>query len=222
MRPLAVLLAVLAVLLAAFWLLPSRIPEEDVVRRTDLPWQVTALPDGTSQVLGLHLGSATLDDAVAKLGTPENIALFVDKTGGRSLEVYFGTVLLGPLKGTIIATLAADPDLLDALEAGAVGREGAQDGAIKRYLGDKDKTGLGGQRLVGISYVPGYSGLDADFFRERLGEPPAWRTENEHAVSWFYPAKGLSLLIDTEGKDVFEFTAPRDFVLPTGATGAAH
>jgi len=222
MRQLAILLAILTVLLAGFWLLPSRVPEEDRAERTDLPWQVAALPDGTSRVLDLHLGVSTLDDAVAKLGIPESIALFVDKTGRRSLEAFFGTVLMGPLKATIITTLDADPDLLDTLEAGAVGRTGTPDRAIKLLLDDRHKAGLGGQKLVGISYVPGYSGLDADFFRERLGEPTAWRTENEHAVSWFYPAKGLALMIDAEGKDVFEFTAPRDFVLPPDVKGMAQ
>jgi hypothetical protein len=43
---------------------------------------------------------------------------------------------------------------------------------------------------------------------------------SEHAVSWLYPELGLSLLIDAEGKEAFEYVAPRDFRMPPGGTTA--
>jgi len=218
MRPLLILLVVIGALLAGFWLLPSQVSEEQFAQRTDLPWQISALPDGTSTVLGLHLGVATLTDVIDAYGTPENIALFVQREGDRSLEVYFGTVHLGPLTGKLIATLAAEPELLDGIEARSVGREGTQEGAIKRLLADEDKANLGTRLVSGLSYVPSYGGLEAQFFRERLGEPDAWREETEHAVSWFYPTLGLSLLVDAKGKEVFEYVPPHSFALPADAT----
>jgi len=75
-----------------------------------------------------------------------------------------------------------------------------------------------GRRITGISYLPRYKGLEADFFRERLGEPAAWREIDEHSVQWFYPELGLSLLISSTEGAVFEYVAPRDFVLPAGVT----
>jgi len=71
--------------------------------------------------------------------------------------------------------------------------------------------------LVGVTYIPGYSRLEEDFFRARLGEPAAWQRVDEERIRWFYPDKGLSLLIDADGKDVFEYVLPRDFVLPADA-----
>ena len=66
--------------------------------------------------------------------------------------------------------------------------------------------------------LPTYGGLEADFFRERLGEPAAWKFEDEERVLWFYPDKGLSLLIDSDGKDIFQYSMPRNFEIPEGAT----
>jgi hypothetical protein len=69
-----------------------------------------------------------------------------------------------------------------------------------------------------LTYLPGTRGLDTGFFRARFGEPAATLQETEHAVSWFYPSLGLSVLIDDNGGEVLEYQAPRDFVMPAGAT----
>mgnify|MGYP000113781179 CR=1 FL=1 len=56
-----------------------------------------------------------------------------------------------------------------------------------------------------------------------LAEPAAWLQESEQAVSWFYPELGLAVLIDNEAREVLEYQAPRDFVMPSGVTAnAAH
>jgi hypothetical protein len=75
-----------------------------------------------------------------------------------------------------------------------------------------------GRKIGLITYLPGTRNLDADFFRSRFGEPAAWLQENETAVSWFYPRFGLSVLIDDQAREVLEYQAPRDFVMPRGVT----
>ena len=219
MRIALITLGLVVAVAAGVWLLPRNPAGIDGERRTDLPWQITPLQDGTSRVIGLHLGTATLADAIARCGEPESVALFISPDARRSLEVYFGTVRFGPFDAKIIVTLEACDDLLDTLAANAVGREGTRDGDTKLLLAESDKAGLVGQRLSGITYIPAYGGLEADFFRdrERLGEPARWRRVNDHAVSWFYPELGLSLLIDAEGKEAFEYVAPRDFRMPPDA-----
>lgn len=218
MRPALVALAIVLGLGAVLWLLPRGPATLDPETRIDLPWQITPLPDGTSRVIGLQLGSATLADAIARFGEPESMALFIGRDAVRTLEVYFGTVRFGPFEARIITTLDADDGLLDTLAANAAGREGTRSGAVKLLLRDADKAGLTGQRLRGLTYIPAYGGLDAEFFRENLGEPAAWLELSEHAVTWLYPDLGLSLLIDSGGKEAFEYVAPRDFRMPPGAT----
>lgn len=226
MRNLITLLGLVTLALAAVWWLAPQ-GTDTLDKRTDLPWQITPLADGGSRVLDLDLGRDTLADAQAKFGEPERMALYLDKDGGRSLEVYFGTVRLGRLKAKIVVALNADGAMLDELEQGATSRKPAADGSFKLLLADKDKSRLASLPLASITYVPGYSGLEKDFFRERLGEPDAWLQEKANAVSWFYPQLGLSLLIDADGKEVFQYIPPRAFRLPpnaqtAGSTGTAR
>jgi hypothetical protein len=214
--PLAILAIVAVSLLAFLWLAPD--PGPDALQpRTDLPWQITVNPDGSSRVFDLDLGSATLADAMAKFGALEGLAVFQAKQGEPVLEAYFGNVQFGPLKAKVVAGLDADTTDLKQMLARAGGRDASPSGDWKYPLDDLPQM-HGGRRLKLISYVPATRKLDAEFFRSRFGEPAAWLRENETAVSWFYPAIGLSVLIDDESSEVLEYQPPRDFVMPPGVS----
>lgn len=208
---------VLAAVLAAFWLVSPPPPELDQEVLEDLPWQVGLPGDGTSRVLGLSLGEATLADAAARYGPPDGAGLFQGERG-RSLEAYFGAVRLAGLEGRLVLTLAATPDELDGAAARAVGAERVASGATRFTLAPEDKVALAGRRITGISYLPRYKGLEAEFFRDRLGEPVAWRAGADDGVQWLYPELGLSLLLSARDGAVFEYVPPRDFVLPADVT----
>lgn len=214
--PLAIL-AIVAVLLLLFqWFAPA--PDPEAMRpRTDLPWQITVHPDGSSRVFDLELGRATLADAIAKFGGLEGLALFEPATGPLALEAYFGDVQFGPLKAKIVVGLEAGPEELAAMRERSTNREGSPSGDWKYPLGGEFQQHAG-RRLTLITYVPGTRNLDTDFFRERFGEPAAWLPESEHAVTWYYPRYGLSVLIDDEAREVLEYQPPSDFVMPPGVT----
>jgi hypothetical protein len=190
--------------------------EQQTMQRTDLPWQVTTEPDGSSRVFDLHIGTSTLKDAIAKFGNPEAVALYIREPGTRDLETYFGTVSMGPLKAKIILNLLVDEKRLDELEANAIKKEYSAEGHKKLLLDSEDKQSLGDVRIGGITYIPTYKGLEADFFRERFGEPAAWKVEDEEHVQWFYPDIGLTLLMSAEGREILQYRMPRDFVMPEG------
>ena len=207
----------LAAVLVALWLVSPPPPDLDQAVLEDLPWQVELQGDGTSRVLGLGLGEATLGDAVARFGPPDGAGLFIGERG-RSLETYFGTVRIAGLEGRLVVTLAALPEELDGAAARAVGAERVASGATRFTLSPDDKAALAGRRITGITYLPRYKGLDADFFRERLGEPVAWREIDERSVQWLYPQLGLTLLLSSEDGAILEYVPPRDFVLPADVT----
>jgi hypothetical protein len=211
------ILGLVAVLLGLFYLVAPTPDPEAITNRTDLPWQVRVEPDGTSHVFDLHLGEATLADAMAKFGGLEGLAVFEPEDGPMSLEGYFGTVDFGPLRAKVIVRLAASDAELAHLRATSTKREGSPSGDWKYGLAE-GPAAHADRRLTGITYIPGTRGLDATFFRQRFGEPAAWLQESEQAVSWFYPALGLSVLIDSEAREVLEYRPPRDFVLPAAAT----
>ncbi|MEJ2308854.1 MAG: hypothetical protein P8Z31_02125 [Gammaproteobacteria bacterium] len=189
---------------------------EETMRRTDLPWQVETLPDGSSRVFDLHIGSSTLKEAIAKFGNPEAVALYIRESGEKALEVYFGTVSMGPLKAKIILNLLIEPARLEEIERNAIKQEFSAEGDRKLLLSAEDKQSLGDVAIEGITYIPTYKGLEADFFRERFGEPAGWKVEDEEHVQWFYPVKGLTLLLSADGNEILQYRQPRLFVMPPG------
>lgn len=214
--PLGVLGIVALLLSLMFVFAPA--PDPEMLRtRTDLPWQVSVNADGSSRVFDLELGKATLADAMQKFGGLEGLAVFEPSDGRSNLEGYFGTVQFGPLTAKVIVALQASETELATLKQQSKRREGSPSGDWK-YGVDEGPEPHADRRLTGITYLPGTRGLDADFFRERFGEPPAWSVLKETAVTWFYPELGLTILIDSEGGEALEYVAPRDFVLPAGVT----
>lgn len=214
--PLAIL-GVVAIILALFQVFAPAPGPDAMGNRTDLPWQVAVYDDGTSRVFDLHLGEATLADAMKKFGGLEGLAIFEPEQGAMSLEAYFGTVQFGPLVAKVITRLDATAAELAAMRDTSTRREGSPSGDWKYQLASVPQDHAA-RRLAGISYIPGTRSLDADFFRARFGEPAAWRHENEHVVSWYYPALGLSILIDSEAREVLEYRPPRDFEMPADVT----
>lgn len=212
--PLAIL-AITAICLAIFWWLGPRPDPSLAPDLVDLPWQVTELGDGTSRVFDLHLGEATLADATQKFGPYEDMAIFVTNEGQKSLEIYFGAVQFGPLKAKIIITLEASDSDLDDLLSTARERLGSPSGDWKFKLSTTPDQAHQQRKIKSISYLPNYRGLEADFFRHRLGEPTAWKKINDNSVQWFYPKKGLSLLLNSAGQEVLEYSLPRTFEIPS-------
>lgn len=215
--PLTVL-AVVGVLLGLMYLFAPQPDPELLKPRSDMPWQVTLNPDGSSRVFELELGSATLADAQAKFGAVTGYAVFVNRHGTADLEAYFGEVMFGPLKAKVVVKLEASEEEKAALVERGGKREASPTGDWKHLLNPADYAAQAARRITAITYQPGTRGLDESFFLERFGKPAATLEENEHAVSWFYPQKGLSVLIDSEGREILEYVAPRDFVLPQGVT----
>lgn len=210
------IIAIVILVLAAFQLFAPP-PDPEVLKpRTDLPWQITVNPDGSSRVFDLDLGTATLADAITKFGPPEGIAVFEPRQGPLALEAYFGNVLFGPLKAKVLVALEAGESELLALRQAAADRQGSPSGDWKYPVADPADTHAA-RKLTVITYIPGTRGLDPRFFLDRFGEPAAVLRESGQAQSWFYPQKGLSILIDDEASEVLEYQPPRRFVLPAGA-----
>ena len=202
-----------ALLIAAFWLFAPK-PEQPL-RMTNLPWQIEIFEDGTSKVLGIHIGKSRLADVMAIYGELEGIAMFTDKKEKMSLEAYFSSIRTGPLKAKLVVTLDIAEEEMQAMAARAISREGGPSGDHKLVLTEQDQSTHGQRIVTSLAYVPSYSKLDAVFFRKQFGEPSAWQQINETSVQWFYPERGLSVLILAEGREVLQYVSPKDYSGPT-------
>lgn len=212
------ILAFVAVFLGIGYLFAPQPDPEMLTARTDLPWQITVNADGSSQVFDVNLGNSTLADVQTKFGPVEDYAVFIRDAENSDLEAYFGNVMFGPLKAKVVVKLQAEEAEKKALAENAPEREASPSGDWKYVLAIADRDAQAARKVIAISYVPATRGLDRAFFLERFGKPAATLQENEEAVSWFYPDKGLSVLIDNKGREVLEYVPPRNFVMPQGVS----
>ncbi|RMG34753.1 MAG: hypothetical protein D6720_08610 [Gammaproteobacteria bacterium] len=217
MRIPLILVALIALVLAGFWLFGPPPDPELIKPRTDLPWQVRVNADGSVHVFDLDIGRSTLRDAIAKFGEPEGAAVFQHGDGRLDLEVYFGKVHFGPLVARVVTKLEAPPQEKRKLAQSAKKRESSPTGDWKFRLPDDAIGHLLDHRLSAISYIPGTRSLDQAFYVERFGPPQVWLQEKAGARSLFYPARGLSILVDDAGPEVLEYTRPQNFHLPPQA-----
>lgn len=206
-------------LIVLFILFFLAMPEPEIGRdikarkNIDLPWNIKINEDKSTEVFKLKPGISSLADAIARFHEPEEIAVYAGNQK-QSLEAYMGNVSLGPLQAKMILTLAATEEELQTMinRSAGISLSGSEDKKLK--LAPEDIQASLNRTVSSITFIPKYSGLDSEFFKERLGEPHAWQRLGEQAVQYYYPEKGLSVIIDADGKDVLEYNHPKDFVLP--------
>lgn len=209
-----VVLSLFVLLVLFFFAIPAPEKPGEINQGTlQLPWHIKSHADGSTEVFGLRLMHSTLADGIARFQDAEAIAIYQGEKA-TTLEAYFGTVRLGPLKAKLVLTLDLEADEIDGLLQRATGIAMSDSPDRKIELSAEDRREALNRRISGITFIPNYSGLEADFFRQRFGEPEAWLRHDENAIEYFYPDKGLSILIDAKGREVLQYSHTRAFNLP--------
>lgn len=209
------------IFLALFFLAMPDPQIGEKLQKAEFPWNITLHEDGSSEVFSLKPGFSTLQDVQVRFHEAEEIAIYHGQTKD-SLEAYFDTVKIGPLEAKLVITLTAGKEELEKMLERARGLALSGDTDRKIKLSTEDQLQALQRTISGITFIPKYSGLDSAFIKERFGEPSAWLRLNENAVQYFYPDRGLSILIDAEGKEVLEYKHPAQFELPPDAINSEN
>jgi len=190
--------------------------EEPVDEGVQMPWHVTIHDEHHSEVFGVVLNQMTLEQARQKFGQLDGIALFMNKDGRFNLEAYFGKVTIGPFAARLIVTLNAPQPVLEALQEHTVKRVKIEDGSIKWTLtpGKQQEQGL--RTIRTLTYIPTYGGMDATYLKQRFGQPTSIKTIDETTELWSYPQRGIRIMLDNDGKEMFEYTSIADFSALSG------
>ncbi len=202
-------------------------PDPQVSNKIDnmqLPWQIKTYDDGSSEVFSTRLGVSSLESLTTQFNDPEDIALYQGKEK-LSLEAYFSSIKIGLLEARLVATLDASQEQLLEMLKRAKGIAMTSSADRKVEIANEDIPRILQLPVASLSFIPKYRKLDSAFFKERFGEPAAWQRIDENTVNYFYPDKGLSILIDAEGSEVLEYSRPDRFILPPqveSASSAEH
>jgi hypothetical protein len=177
----------------------------------DLPWQVTLSPEGNPQVFHLDVGTATLKDVIERFHSFPEMAVFAHESGKRTLEAYFGTQRLGLFEAKIIAEMQADSPMLDKFQQENTKREGMASGQWKYTLSEGNIKVTDSLRMDKLIYMPVID-YDPDIVMARFGVPDERLPSTQESVEyWFYPAKGLAILMNSDGKEVFYYATKQHF-----------
>jgi hypothetical protein len=190
--------------------------------RVTTPWQIEVLGPDRLRVMDVVLGEATLEQLRQRFGQVEGLALFRNPDGRYSLEAYLGKVRIGPFSGRWIVTLDASPQEMEALSRRSVQRIKTGNGSIRWTLEPQAKAEQANRVVTTLTMIPDYSGMDAEFLRSRFGKPGSIVAIDEKSEQWIYPDRGLRILLDREGKEMFEYMPPmmmRDDKQPSAHIG---
>jgi hypothetical protein len=215
---LTTLFAALLILLAAFaqplWRMAAGPPAQALIE-SDMPWQVPVAADGHSRAFGLALPGATLADARQRWGDDLQVAVMAQRGQPGALEAYLENFRAGAITGRLV--LAADPgaDVVARLRANAVHDEPVDADARRYTLRADDMAEALRAPLVGITFIPAAQ-LDADTLRGRFGAPAERLVDAAPAggkpiEQWLYPALGLAVALDPQGRELLQYVAPADF-----------
>lgn len=204
-----VVIALAAVALAAALLRPSA-SKPGAQAITGLPWQIEILPDGHSKVFGLTLAASTLGDARQRFGSDMEVALVAAPGEAGSLEAYYNQVTAGVLTGKMILTAALDKESVERMRQNAV-RKGRMESATRKFsLSADDLAQAYATPIDSITFIPSAS-FDAGIALSHFGQPAERIRSSAQVENLLYPAKGLALTLDSEGKEVLQYVTPQQF-----------
>lgn len=184
-----------------------------VTTASGLPWQIEVLPDGSSRVFGLRPGQDRLGRiGETHPGNPLKLALVKDEQGRLTLEGYLETLQAGFVQGKLVVAGAADPGTMQRWAEHTTGREPQPSGAWRLSLDAQDEAEALQSVMTGLVFLPA-ARFDEATALERFGTPPERRVTPDGTVHLLYPAKGLVIALDPQGREkpVLQYVAPSDF-----------
>ena len=181
----------------------------EVKAKANLPWQVSTKADGTTHILGVDIGNATFIELIQKLRLLADPALFEAPNGDLSLEAYFGKKKFGVLEARLVVELDADKVTLKKMLKEQVKKSSTPSNHWKYSLSIPNLKLANDIRVWRLIYLPvtDYQPEQMKFF----GEPEEKIQINETAQYWLYPSRGMVLLWDTAGKEIFYYFAEKDY-----------
>lgn len=174
-----------------------------------LPWHVSTTEDGSTQVLGVAIGNTTFKELMFKLQLLAEPALFEGPDGKLTLEAYFGKKKFGALEARLVAEMDANESLLKMMLKERTEKDSTPSNHWKYGLTVKNTKLANDIRVWRLVYLPvtDYEPKQMNFF----GQPEETIKVGETAEYRLYPSRGMVLLYDTAGKEIFYYAAKKDF-----------
>jgi hypothetical protein len=175
-----------------------------------LPWQIEILPDGSTEVFGLHIGSSRLSDAIEILGGDMDLAIIAAADEPGNLEMYYGHYKAGLLSGKLILQTHASEQDIKRWSVNSPKFDYMASGLAKKHiLLDDDLPQVLDQVITSLTFIPAVN-LDEEVLLARFGEPET-RIKLPGVTHYLYPNKGLDIALHENSKEVLQYVLPDAF-----------
>ncbi len=176
-----------------------------------LPWEVEILPNGASKVLGITLGQSTMEDARQIFQDDWEVNLFLSPQSNISVEGYFNRLIINGLKADLVMILSLDQKTKEEMFNRGARISQLGDGTKKISLSSADMVTVATAVIKRITYLPA-ANLEGELIENLFGKPDSIiKVEKTGVEHWLYPNIGLDILLDPNGKEVFQYVKPADF-----------
>lgn len=197
-----IVLALAIVLTAIFILIP---PQRDEVQEQLLPWNSHFNSHNQLETLGLIINQSTPNDAKAIFGDDVEVKLFSHKDeSSKAAEVYFPSIHIGTIRGAIALSLDVDPDMLNEIYSQGIQTTVTQTGNRQVTPNTENINLLLQQPIKQVTLLP-KKHLTERAVKMRFGDPQRIEKQSDGLDHWFYPEKGLELIMDPEGPEALQY-----------------
>lgn len=196
------ILGLAIVLTATFILIP---PQRDEVQDKLLPWNSHFNAENRLETLGLTINRSTANDAKAIFGDDAEVKLFSHKDeSDKTAEVYFPSIHIGTIRGAIALTLDVTAERLEEIYSQGIQTTVTQTGNRQVTPNTENIEFLLQQPIKQVTLLP-KKHLTERAVKMRFGEPQRIEKQSDGLDHWFYPEKGLELIIDPEGPEALQY-----------------
>ncbi|QBZ82130.1 lytic murein transglycosylase [Hydrogenovibrio crunogenus] len=197
-----VVLALAIGLTIIFILIP---PHREEVKDQLLPWNSHFNTHNQLEALGLIVNQSTPNDAKTIFGDDVEVKLFSHKDeSSKTAEVYFPSVHIGTIRGAIALSLDVNTDKLEEIYSQGIQTTVTQTGNRQVTPNTENIEFLLQRPIKQVTLLP-KKHLTERAVKMRFGAPQRIEKQSDGLDHWFYPEKGLELIMDPEGPEALQY-----------------
>jgi hypothetical protein len=198
-----IILSIAVLIYTVFYLLSRDITLPD---NQAMPWQSYVNDQGETVVFDLTMGKSTLADAMRLFGTEVEASLF-EEDNKRDLEVFFSSTKVGGISAKVILNLDLNNQQFSYLNNNIKETEVLSIDTKKISFNKAGESSMFALTINALTFIP-RADLSADTLIGLFKKPARVDLVEPGIEYWYYPSKGLRIIVDTENKEILEFYTP--------------
>ena len=198
-----IILSIAVLIYTVFYLVSRDITLPD---NQAMPWQSYVNDQGETVVFDLTMGKSTLADAMRLFGTEVEASLF-EEDNKRDLEVFFSSTKVGGISAKVILNLDLNNQQFAYLNNNIKETEVLSIDTKKISFNKAGESSMFALTINALTFIP-RADLSADTLIGLFKKPARVDLVEPGIEYWYYPSKGLRIIVDTENKEILEFYTP--------------